>query len=80
MLFDFAGSILSMLQLGIDASMQHNWKDVIDNPVKLGLGYVSMFFDLIFIVQHFFLYTEKEAEKTSEDDHASHQPLLGGSA
>ncbi len=28
------------------------------NPVKFGLGFASMFFDVIFMVQHYILYRE----------------------
>lgn len=79
-LFDALGGVLSMLQLGIDASMQHSWKDAIDNPVKLGLGYVSIFFDLIFITQHFLLYPKKKSNTASNEDGTVHQPLLDTSS
>lgn len=52
-LLDFAGGILSILQLLIDASLQADWSGLSGNPVKLGLGNVSIMFDIIFIVQHY---------------------------
>lgn len=53
-LLDFAGGILSVLQLGIDASLQgETMAGIIGNPVKFLLGNVSMLFDIIFIVQHY---------------------------
>ncbi|RDW94870.1 hypothetical protein BP5796_00633 [Coleophoma crateriformis] len=69
-LLDFAGGILSNAQLGLDAYMQGDVSNVIDNPVKLGLGNVSIFFDIIFIVQHYVLYAGSNG-KDSEID-----PLL----
>jgi cystinosin len=78
-LLDVLGGILSMMQLGIDASVQHNWRDVIDNPVKLGLANISIFFDLIFITQHYLLYHQKGVRKESGEENDGQQPLLGTS-
>jgi hypothetical protein len=40
------------------------------NPVKFGLGFASMFFDVIFAVQHYILYPKAEAgvEEGEEGD------------
>mmetsp|Transcript_16451 Transcript_16451/g.20334 ORF Transcript_16451/g.20334 Transcript_16451/m.20334 type:complete len:328 (-) Transcript_16451:616-1599(-) len=59
-ILDFTGGTLSILQLFIDSSSTHNWGGVIGNPVKFGLGFVSMLFDIIFMVQHFVLYKWKQ--------------------
>lgn len=53
---DFEGGILSLSQLLLDAWTGNCWGPVIGNPVKLALGMSSMAFDVIFFVQHFFLY------------------------
>jgi len=55
-LLDFSGGIFSMAQLIIDSSLQADWSGLTGNPVKLGLSNVSMFFDIIFITQHYILY------------------------
>ena len=34
--------------------------------VKLGLGSVSMFFDILFMIQHFILYPNHEEEPPSD--------------
>jgi cystinosin len=86
-LLDFAGGILSLLQLLVDASLQADWsgltgqcycitwqhtmlsrlplgqicliyycirsKNILGNPVKLGLSNISMCFDIIFFTQHY---------------------------
>jgi cystinosin len=72
-LLDFAGGILSIAQLGIDSYLQHDWSGVTGNPVKFALGNVSIFFDVIFIVQHYCLYRGKKGKAFTdgEDD-----PLL----
>jgi cystinosin len=40
---------------------------VIGDPVKFGLGFVSMFFDVIFMVQHYGLYRGAKYEKVKEE-------------
>jgi cystinosin len=71
-LLDFAGGILSIAQLCIDSYLQGDWSGITGNMVKLALGNVSVFFDLIFIVQHFYLYRGKKGQfEDGEED-----PLL----
>jgi cystinosin len=52
-LLDFAGGVLSLLQLVIDCSLQSDWSGLLGNPVKFGLANISMFFDIIFMTQHY---------------------------
>ena len=87
-LFDITGGVLSLLQLVIDASFQGDWSGITGNPLKLGLGYVSVFFDLVFITQHYVLYRQpphprlKHHDADSTDTTASdgsRRPLLEGS-
>jgi cystinosin len=52
-LLDFSGGIMSFLQLIIDASLQADWSGVSGNPVKFGLGNISILFDVIFMTQHY---------------------------
>ena len=67
-LLDFLGGVLSIAQLVIDSSLQSDWSGITGNPVKLGLGQVSIFFDIIFMVQHYILYRGKGMESNDEDD------------
>lgn len=55
-LLDFAGGIMSIAQLVIDSSLQADWSGLTGNPVKLGLGNVSILFDIVFMTQHYVLY------------------------
>lgn len=55
-LLDLSGGVLSLLQLFIDASLQRDWSGLTGNPVKLGLGSISIFFDLMFMAQHYVIY------------------------
>ena len=73
-LLDFSGGILSVTQLFIDSYLQEDWAGVTGNPVKLALGNISVFFDIIFMVQHYCLYRGSKG-KDSEND-----PLLEDSS
>ncbi|KAF3484143.1 cystinosin [Arthroderma uncinatum] len=81
-LLDLIGGILSLLQLVIDSSLQNDWSGITGNPAKFGLGNVSIFFDLVFIVQHYILYRGRcESSKDNEDvEDPVMQPLLGSTA
>jgi len=70
-LFDFSGGVLSVAQLGIDSYLQHDWSGITGNPVKLLLGNVSVFYDVLFMGQHYYLYRDQSAIKDEERD-----PLL----
>ncbi|KAI9752718.1 MAG: hypothetical protein M4579_005517 [Chaenotheca gracillima] len=66
-LLDFVGGILSILQLILDSSLQNDWSGITGNPVKLGLGNISCFFDIMFIVQHYWLYRDSEKGYIDDD-------------
>ncbi len=62
-LLDCAGGILSLGQLFIDASFQGDWSGITGNPAKFGLSNISLFFDVVFIVQHYLLYQNSQLEE-----------------
>lgn len=66
-LLDLSGGVLSVVQLVIDSALESDWAGVTGNPVKFGLGNVSVFFDLVFVVQHYVLYRERRGWKESDD-------------
>merc|ERR1712187_137427 len=72
-LLDFSGGLLSIAQLLLDAGMSGDWTGVTGNPAKFLLGNLSMIFDVIFMVQHYILYTEepKTASDSKADEDAS---------
>jgi len=78
-LLDLTGGVLSIVQLLIDSSLQADWSGVTGNPVKLGLGNVSIFFDVIFITQHYILYPRTKAAKADSEE-AARAALLVDSA
>lgn len=77
-LFDFLGGILSLTQLGIDSYLQHDWSGVTGNPVKFALGNLAIFFDIIFMVQHYWLYrgTKDKILSDSEEESRSEESSL----
>lgn len=66
-LLDMAGGVLSVGQLGVDAWMQRDWAGITGNPVKFALGNVSMFYDAIFMWQHYVLYQGSGDEAEAEE-------------
>ncbi|OAL05852.1 hypothetical protein IQ06DRAFT_266235 [Phaeosphaeriaceae sp. SRC1lsM3a] len=65
-LLDFSGGWLSLAQLIIDSAMQNDWTGITGNPVKFGLGNITIVFDIIFFLQHYVLY--RDNKKQLEDD------------
>jgi cystinosin len=57
---------------------------LLGNPLKLGLANVSLAFDIVFIVQHFFLYGPVEVDDSLDnsskdrldDREGERQPLI----
>lgn len=76
-LLDFIGGILSIFQLLIDASREREWSTTFGNPTKWLLGNITIFFDIIFIVQHYILYHKQTPASEHADSSGSEQsPLL----
>ena len=74
---DLLGGILSIAQMIIDSARQADWSGVTGNPVKFGLGNVSIFFDIVFFVQHYILYKDRDRmRKTSDTESGERQVLL----
>jgi len=55
-LLDFTGGILSMLQMILNAYNYNDWESIFGDPTKFGLGLFSVVFDILFIIQHYWLY------------------------
>lgn len=65
-LLDFTGGLFSFLQMWME---HHNGKNLNINPVKLILSIMCMVYDLVFIVQHYWLYPEGKEGNLIQDDH-----------
>lgn len=75
-LLDFTGGILSDLQLVLDCADMGDFSGITGNLAKLGLGFVSVLFDLIFMTQHYVLYPETSRRARGESGRAETEPLL----
>ncbi|KAG2174574.1 hypothetical protein INT44_006837, partial [Umbelopsis vinacea] len=58
-LLDFTGGFLSITQLLLDAWISGDWSGVSGDPVKFGLGFIAIGFDIIFMCQHYILYRDR---------------------
>lgn len=58
-LLDFTGGALSVAQHLMDCGTTGNWSGITGNPVKFGLGFLSIFFDIIFMLQHYVFFTDR---------------------
>ncbi|XP_074604496.1 cystinosin-like [Brevipalpus obovatus] len=59
-ILDFTGGTFTIIQMALIAYQEDNWVGIFSNYTKLGLGLLSMAFDVLFFVQHFWLYTARE--------------------
>ncbi|RUS77648.1 hypothetical protein EGW08_014591 [Elysia chlorotica] len=76
-LLDFTGGSLSLLQMFLLSYNSDDWGSIFGDPTKFGLGFFSILFDILFIIQHYVLYrnknpyeeiTDKEVEINSPTD------------
>jgi len=74
-LLDFSGGILSLAQLIVDAAHKGDYGLVVDNPVKLALSLFSIGFDLLFIVQHYYIYAPVSSKNAAVTDEEQSQIL-----
>jgi len=57
-LLDFTGGFLSVAQLLLDGATL-GWSGLIGDPIKFALGFVSVAFDALFMLQHYVLFTDR---------------------
>lgn len=67
-LLDFAGGSLSVAQLVMDCTVTSDWSGVQGDPVKFGLGFTSMVFDVVFMIQHYILYPQKIEDDDTDSE------------
>ncbi|XP_036743319.2 cystinosin isoform X2 [Manis pentadactyla] len=69
-LLDFTGGSFSLLQMFLLSYNNDQWTLIFGDPTKFGLGIFSIFFDIVFFIQHFCLYRKKpglQASHTGSD-------------
>ena len=70
-LLDFTGGTLSLAQTLMDNGIKGQWADVLGgNPAKFFLGFTSMVFDVVFMIQHYCLYRGNNARLQAEEEEA----------
>lgn len=60
-LLDFSGGALSDLQLVLDCLNLQDWSGITGNMAKFFLGFVSIVFDFIILLQHYFWFPASSA-------------------
>lgn len=58
-LLDFTGGSFSLIQMFLLAYNNNEWNSIFGDFTKFGLGFFSILFDILFIVQHYVLYRKK---------------------
>lgn len=76
-LLDFLGGVTNYGQMVVQSIDQHSWVNFYGNIGKTLLSLVSIFFDLLFILQHYVLYPSKKEDPPK--DAVSKEPLLESS-
>ena len=61
-LLDFTGGSMDICQMVLQASNTNDWSGFYGNPVKFGLGLISMIFDIVFMIQHYVLYRDSDGQ------------------
>jgi uncharacterized protein with PQ loop repeat len=55
-ILDFSGGVCSLAQMILDCYIVASSSPIMANPVKFGLGFTSLLFDIAFFIQHHYLY------------------------
>ncbi|XP_047737407.1 cystinosin homolog isoform X2 [Hyalella azteca] len=55
-ILDFSGGVCSLIQMFMLADNYDDINSVLSDPTKLGLGLLSIFFNIFFFIQHYWLY------------------------
>ncbi|XP_046909717.2 cystinosin [Dermatophagoides farinae] len=57
---DFTGGSLSMCQMFLLAYNYDDWATIFNNFTKFGLGFISILFDVLFLLQHYVFYRHSD--------------------
>ncbi|GAA5862658.1 hypothetical protein JCM8547_003503 [Rhodosporidiobolus lusitaniae] len=77
-LLDATGGVLSLAQLVLDSWIDNDWRGITGNPGKLGLSFLSLAFDALFLTQHYVLYRRpgKAEEEERREGERERERLL----
>jgi cystinosin len=69
---DLTGSFLSFTQLAVSAIfIEHDPLGIVANPAKLGLSLLSVVFDMVFVIQNYWLYSARRVKSEDEEEQES---------
>ncbi|KAL5581280.1 hypothetical protein UlMin_013722 [Ulmus minor] len=75
-LLDFSGGVANCAQMAVQSIDQDSMVNFYGNIGKTLLSLISIFFDIIFMVQHFLLYSSRRALISSKTSKESKEPLV----
>ncbi|GBG67483.1 hypothetical protein CBR_g618 [Chara braunii] len=75
-LLDLTGAVSGLAQMFLQSIDQKSFKNFAGNAGKLGLTGETIMFDLLFVVQHYYLYSDKQRAMDGEGGGTSPVPLL----
>ncbi|GJQ96801.1 cystinosin [Tanacetum coccineum] len=78
-LLDLLGGVANYGQMAIQSIDQHSWVNFYGNIGKTLLSLVSIFFDILFILQHYVIYPASKTVKSPSPDMESQEPLVTSS-
>ncbi|RAL49238.1 hypothetical protein DM860_018036 [Cuscuta australis] len=74
-LLDLLGGLTNYGQMAVQSIDQNSWVNFYGNIGKTLLSLVSVFFDILFIVQHYMLYPSRKNATSEDTDAVSTKPL-----
>ncbi|KAL8038774.1 hypothetical protein ABFX02_11G129800 [Erythranthe guttata] len=75
-LLDFFGGVTNYGQMAVQSIDQNSWVNFYGNMGKTMISLVSIFFDVLFMFQHYVLYRNKKAVSPPNPAEVSNEPLL----
>ncbi|CDP16643.1 unnamed protein product [Coffea canephora] len=78
-LLDLLGGVTNYAQMAVQSIDQKSWVNFYGNIGKTLLSLVSIFFDILFILQHYVLYPSKQKASPPKLDAVSKEPLIESS-
>ncbi|GAV88262.1 PQ-loop domain-containing protein, partial [Cephalotus follicularis] len=78
-LLDFSGGVANYAQMAVQSIDQNSWVNFYGNIGKTSISLVSIFFDILFMCQHYVLYPAKKRLVSSKFDKEGVEPLIDSS-
>lgn len=75
-LLDFFGGVTNYGQMAVQSIDQNSWVNFYGNIGKTMISLVSIFFDILFMIQHYVLYPAKKTDGPSNPTSVSKEPFL----